>query len=191
MNATFKTLATATAGFVVGAVAIGATIAATADQVMIQQTTSPLSFEQTVASIEHAVEQKGWKLPKVYRLDKTMEKHGYTVNKVAVMELCHPDHAYKILKDDDSLMVTPFMPCRLSVYQRDDGEVVIARMNSGLMSNLFKTDISQVMGLATSQVEGIIVAATTLSESTIAANCSLPPATALVAEGTAKIARID
>jgi len=53
----------------------------------------------------------------------------------------------------------------LSVYQRDDGEVVIARMNSGLMSNLFKTNISQVMGLATSQVEGIIVAATALNAS--------------------------
>ncbi len=117
-----KTILAAVSGFVVGAVAIGATAALTADQVMIQQTPSPLGFEQTVTAIEHAVKDRGWKLPKVYRRDKTMEKHGYTVNKVAVMELCHPEHAYKILRNDDSLMVTPFMPCRLSVYQRDDGE---------------------------------------------------------------------
>jgi len=38
-----------------GAVAIGATVAVSADQVMIQQTPSPLGFEQTVAAIEHTV----------------------------------------------------------------------------------------------------------------------------------------
>ena len=89
-----------------------------------------------------------------------LEQHGYDVNPVAVLELCHAEHAYKILRNDDSLMVTPFMPCRISVYERDNGEVVIARMNSGLMSNLFNREVASVMGLATEQDEGIIAAAT-------------------------------
>lgn len=147
------------AGFVLGAVVLAAVAGLSADQFMVQQTISPLTFEDTVDSIKTTVTDKGWKLPKVYRLDQTMAKHGYKVNKVAVLELCHPEHAYKILRNDDSLMVTPFMPCRISVYQRDDGRIVVARMNSGLMSNLFHRDIAKVMGLATSQVEGIITAA--------------------------------
>lgn len=155
-----KTFLSALAGFVLGAVVLAAVAGISADQFMVQQTVSPLTFEDTVESIKTTVTDKGWKLPKVYRLDQTMQKHGYTVNKVAVLELCHPEHAYKILRNDDSLMVTPFMPCRISVYQRDDGSVVIARMNSGLMSNLFHRDIAEVMGLATGQVEGIIASAT-------------------------------
>ena len=183
-----KIILASVAGFVAGAVAIGTVAAYTADGFMVQQTKSPLGFEQTVSAIEHAVQDKGWKLPKIYRLDKTMEKHGYEVNKVAVLELCHPEHAYKILKNDDSLMVTPFMPCRISVYQRDDGEIVVARMNSGLMSKLFNTNIAQVMGLATQQVEDIIVAATTLSPSSIAANC---PAASPAADADApEVARV-
>jgi uncharacterized protein (DUF302 family) len=155
-----KTAIIAISSFVLGAVLLAVVAGVGANQFMIQQTPSPMAFEDTVKSIEQTVVEKGWKLPKVYRLDKTMEKHGYKVNKVAVLELCHPEHAYKILRNDDSLMVTPFMPCRISVYQRDDGQVIVARMNSGLMSNLFDRKIASVMGLATSQVEGIIAAAT-------------------------------
>ena len=155
-----KTILSTIAGFVLGGAAVVVAAGLSADQFMIQQTLSPAPFEDTVESIKTTVTEKGWSLPKVYRLDETMAKHGYKVNKVAVLELCHPEHAYKILRNDDSLMVTPFMPCRISVYQRDDGEVVIARMNSGLMSNLFHRDVAQVKGLATSQVEGIIAAAT-------------------------------
>jgi uncharacterized protein (DUF302 family) len=153
-----KTALIALSSFVLGAVVLGAAAGLSADQFMIQQTKSPLSFEETVGAIEETVDAKGWKLPKVYRLDKTMEQHGYRVNKVAVLELCHPEHAFKILQDDDSLLVTPFMPCRISVYQRDNGDVVVARMNSGLMSNLFDRKVASVMGRATAQVEDIIAA---------------------------------
>jgi uncharacterized protein (DUF302 family) len=154
-----KTAITAIASFVLGAVTFAIAAGLSANQFMIQETVSPLNFEDTVESVKTTVTGKGWKLPKIYRLDKTMEKHGFKVNPVAVLALCHPEHAYKILSRDDSLMVTPFMPCRISVYERDNGEVVIARMNSGVMSNLFQRHVAEVMATATGQVEGIITAA--------------------------------
>lgn len=154
-----KTILTLIAGVVVGAAAVVVAVGSGAQQFMIQETRSPLGFEQTVDAISSTVTGKGWKLPKVYRLDKTMKKHGYDVSPVAVLELCHADHAYKILSKDASLKVTPFMPCRISVYQRETGEVVIARMNSGLMSQLFHQDVAEVMAAATGEVEGIITAA--------------------------------
>lgn len=156
-----KTILSVIAGFVLGAMTIAVAVGAGANQFMIQETKSPLSFHDTVDAISTTVSGKGWKLPQIYRLDKTMEKHGFQVNPVAVLELCHPDHAYKILKNDESLMVTPFMPCRISVYQRANGDVIIARMNSGLMSNLFHRDVASVMATATGEVEGIITAAIT------------------------------
>jgi uncharacterized protein (DUF302 family) len=165
-----KTIIAAIAGFVLGAVALAAAAGLTANQFMIQETKSPLAFEATVDSISTTVKGKGWKLPKVYRLDKTMADHGYKVNPVAVLELCQADHAYNILKDDKSLSVTPFMPCRISVYQRDNGDVIVARMNSGLMANLFNQNVAKVMALATGQVEGIIAAAIETPPSIASAN---------------------
>jgi uncharacterized protein (DUF302 family) len=154
-----KTAITAIASFVLGAVTFALVAGVSANQFMIQETVSPLSFEDTVEAVKTTVTGKGWQLPKIYRLDKTMEKHGFKVNPVAVLELCHPEHAYKILARDDSLLVTPFMPCRISVYRRDNGQVVIARMNSGLMSNLFNRNVAEVMATATGQVENIIATA--------------------------------
>jgi len=171
-----KTAITAIVSFILGAVTLGLVAGLSANQFMIQETLSPLSFDDTVASISKTVTDKGWKLPKVYRLDKTMEKHGYEVNPVAVLELCHPEHAYKILSNDDSLLVTPFMPCRISVYQRDNGDVVIARMNSGLMSNLFDREVASVMGTATSQVEGIIASSIVDSDAVVADAAPVPAA---------------
>lgn len=156
-----KTALAALSGFVLGATTLAVVAGMTANQFMIEETKSPLGFDATVESVSTTVTGKGWKLPKVYRLDKTMAEHGFKVNPVAVLELCHAEHAYKILKDDDSLQVTPFMPCRISVYQRDNGTVMIARMNSGLMSNLFNRSVAEVMATATGQVEEIIAAAIT------------------------------
>lgn len=156
-----KTAIAALSGFVLGATTLAVVAGMTANQFMIEETKSPLGFDATVESVSTTVTGKGWKLPKVYRLDKTMAEHGFKVNPVAVLELCHAEHAYKILKDDDSLQVTPFMPCRISVYQRDNGTVMIARMNSGLMSNLFNRSVAEVMATATGQVEEIIAAAIT------------------------------
>jgi len=154
-----RTTVVAVVSFVLGAAVFAVVAGMSANQFMIQETVSNMPFDETVESVKTTVSGKGWKLPKIYRLDKTMEKHGYEVNPVAVLELCHPEHAYKILSRDDSLLVTPFMPCRISVYERDNGDVVIARMNSGLMSNLFNQHVAGVMATATGQVEGIITAA--------------------------------
>jgi uncharacterized protein (DUF302 family) len=76
-----------------------------------------------------------------------------------VIELCHPTYAVQILKEDDARMVSSFMPCRVSVYEKTDGSVIVSRMNSSLMSNIFPDKISKVMAGATSEVEGIIESA--------------------------------
>jgi uncharacterized protein (DUF302 family) len=48
------------------------------------------------------------------------------------------------------------MPCRIVVYQREDGKVVISRMNTALVSRLFRGEVSNVMALATRETQAII-----------------------------------
>lgn len=162
------------AGVILSLLGLFAFGALSAHHFVVTETKSAGDFDTTLAAITESVEAKGWEIPTIYRLDKTMQKHGHDVLPVAVVELCHPDHAVEILKRDESRKVTSFMPCRLSVYQTSDGDVIVSRMNSSLMSQIFPTEISTVMAMATGEVEGILVAADTLIETDRVAAATQP-----------------
>lgn len=85
-----------------------------------------------------------------------MAKFGKEVNKVQVFELCHPDHAYKILSRDAERKVTSFMPCRVAIYEHSDKKVYVSRMNSGLMGKMMGGIIADVMTDASTESEAII-----------------------------------
>lgn len=146
-------------GVLLGIVLMGMLTGFGLRQFVVVETVSPFDFDTTVHAIQQAVAQKGWKVPSVHDLQKTMKKNGYDVLPVSVIELCHPTHASRILKDDQARMVSSFMPCRVSVYETSDGRVVISRMNSSLMSRIFPTTIAEVMADATSEVENILLVA--------------------------------
>ena len=146
-------------GFVLGALVVWWPSGLGIHTFMVVEDTSSKNYEDTLQSILGATKAKGWKVPTVHRLDKTMKKFGHDVLPTAVIELCHPTHAAKILKEDEARMVSSFMPCRVSIYEKRDGTVIVSRMNSSLMSNIFPDLISQVMADATGEVEEILEAA--------------------------------
>lgn len=127
-----------------------------APRLMIEETVSPLSHEETVTAIVDTAKAQGWKIPKTHALHKSMQKFGYQVEPATVVELCQPKHAAKLLQGSDSRLVTSFMPCRVAVYEKDGGEVIVSRMNSGLMSYLFPGEIGTFMGEATAETESIL-----------------------------------
>jgi uncharacterized protein (DUF302 family) len=48
------------------------------------------------------------------------------------------------------------MPCRISVYEKEDGSVWISRMNSGFLSKPMSPVIRRTMSAAAAEVEEII-----------------------------------
>ncbi len=145
-------------GLVLGFVLNGVMLGLAAPSLMILQNESEMDFDATVAAIEQAAKDSGWKVPKTYRLDKSVAVDGYEVAPVAIIELCQPHHAAKILADDDARIVTPMMPCRAAVYQKSDGTVMVARMNSGLVSKFFGGLVTEVMAEAAAENEVIFSA---------------------------------
>jgi uncharacterized protein (DUF302 family) len=143
-------------GFLLGALVVWLPNGLGIHTFMIMENKSTMDYEDTIKSIMDATLKKGWKVPTVHRLDKSMAKFGHKVPPTAVIELCHPTYAVQILKEDDARMVSSFMPCRLSVYEKSDGSVIVSRMNSSLMSSIFPDKISKVMAGATAEVEDII-----------------------------------
>jgi uncharacterized protein (DUF302 family) len=122
---------------------------------MIDESVSKLSFDETVQAVQDGAAAEDWTVPSVMRLDESLKKSGFDVTPVAVVELCKPDLANDILSDDDSRVVSSLMPCRVAIYETADGEVVISRMNTSLMSKMFGGSIADTMSEATAQTEQI------------------------------------
>lgn len=145
-----------TLGFLLGAASLALVGFLTAPVVMILEDESAFSFEETVSTLKGAAEAQGWKIPKVHELHKTMAKHGHQVDPVAVFELCHVDHAAKVLKDANSRVVTSMMPCRVSIYVDNNDKVIVSRMNSGAMAQVFNRNVAEVMQTASRETEIIL-----------------------------------
>jgi uncharacterized protein (DUF302 family) len=154
-----KVILTGVAGLLVGAALAVFVIFKMASGMMLIETQSPYDFETTVDRFEKAVLAKDWKIPATHNLQATMKKFGYDVQAVKVFELCHPDHAAKILKESEERIVSSMMPCRVAIYEKSNGKVYLSRMNSELMAGTMGGIVQEVMADAFSENEQIIEAA--------------------------------
>ena len=151
-----NTLLSGFAGIIVGALIMGFVMFQMAPGMMILEDESKFNFEETTTKLEQSVKDYGWKISKIHDLQKTMKKFGHDVKAVKVFELCHPDHAIKILEADEERIVSSLMPCRVAVYEKNDGKTYFSRMNSALMSKTMSKLIDEVMSIASKENEEIL-----------------------------------
>ena len=113
-------------------------------------------FDTTVSQLEEEIEKLGWKTPVIHDLQATMKKFHKDIRSVKVLEICHPELSYQILSQSDEKIVSSMMPCRISVYEKEDGTVWISRMNSGFLARPMSPIIRKTMSAAAADVEKII-----------------------------------
>ena len=134
-------------GILSGIILTAVLVAVLMPRMMIIEHKSRLDFDKTVAEIQKSAGENGWVVPKVYSLDQSLKQAGHKdIERIAVLSLCQPHHAYNILKNDGDKKITAIMPCRMGVYQKKDGGVYVSGMNIGMMSRLFGGNIAKVMG---------------------------------------------
>ncbi len=109
------------------------------NQIIIEHV-SPFDVETTVAKLIAAAALKEWQNPAVHNLQQSLAKAGKTVRPVQVIEICKPEYSGKMLERNDERIVSVMMPCRISVYQKDDEKTYVALLNMSSMA----TGISQV-----------------------------------------------
>jgi uncharacterized protein (DUF302 family) len=127
-----------------------------APSVMFKESKSKHDFETTITMLEKSVEDANWKIPHVNDLQATMQKFGKDVRQVKVYEICQPDHAYKILSQDDERIVSSLMPCRVAVYEKSNGNTYVSWLNAGLMSKPMNRIIRSTMSDAARETEAIL-----------------------------------
>lgn len=151
-----KSILFAFGGLISGVVLTLAVIFFSAQSVFFDEQETNRDFETSVEVFNETAKEKGWSIPTVHDMQKTMAKFDKDVHKAEVFELCHPDHAYEILSRDAERIVMSMMPCRVAIYEKSDGKTYVSAMNTGLMGNMMKGVVPEVMKAASRESEEII-----------------------------------
>jgi uncharacterized protein (DUF302 family) len=123
---------------------------------MLLESLCKYNFAETIEKLNQAVIESGWKMPATHDLQNTIRNFGKEILPIKVLEICHPKHSSRLLELDNERIVSTFMPCRISVYEKSDGKVYISRINAALLSASFGGIVEEVMSLANSEMEQMI-----------------------------------
>jgi uncharacterized protein (DUF302 family) len=113
-------------------------------QIVVEQK-SKYGFEKTIQILTENAEKKEWKVPFVHDLQQSLAKSGKSVKPVRVIEICKPQYSGKMLELNDERIMSVMMPCRISVYEKDDGKTYVSLINVEAMSSNLPSNIAAVM----------------------------------------------
>jgi len=132
-------------GFIIGIIITLILVWQLMPGMMIKERKSPYDMDKTIEIIKKNAEELDWKVPKEYDFQKSISEAGMDdIGKIKVIELCQPEYAYTLLKNDDSKFVSVLMPCAIAVYEKNDG-VYVATMQVGIMGKIFGGNINTTM----------------------------------------------
>lgn len=123
---------------------------------MFIEVQSRLDFEQTVATLTEKIEAAKWKVLVVHNLQQSVNNHGYNVLPVKILELCNPHYSSQILSRDSERIYSNLMPCRIAVYEKEDGLTYLSLMNSGELAAQIGGIVEEVMSTAFNDSMGFI-----------------------------------
>jgi uncharacterized protein (DUF302 family) len=117
---------------------------------------SKFEFEKTVTLLVAEAERREWKVPALHDLQQSLAKSGKTVKPVKVIEICKPAYSGKMLERNHERIVSVMMPCRISVYEKDDGMAYIALINAASLAAGLPENIAAVMQAASDETFDIV-----------------------------------
>lgn len=103
------------------------------NQVLLERV-SPYDVPATVDKIVEAAVTRGWQNPATHNLQQSLAKSGKEVRPVQVVEICKPEFSGKMLERNDERIVSVMMPCRISVYEKEDGKTYVALLDMTRMT---------------------------------------------------------
>ena len=123
---------------------------------LILEKVSPFDFEKTVDLLTAEAERRNWMIPAVHDLQQSLAKSGKTVRSVKVIEVCKPEYSGKMLEKNHERIISVLMPCRISVYLKEDDKTYIALLNGAGIASALPENIRSVMVAATDEMIEIV-----------------------------------
>jgi uncharacterized protein (DUF302 family) len=125
------------------------------DKLVIEQT-SKFPFSETIDLLVTEATKREWNVPAIHDLQQSLAKSGKTVDPVKVIEICKPEYSGKMLELNDERIISVMMPCRISVYEKSDGNTYIALINAGPLAKNLPENIASVMKAASDETFEIV-----------------------------------
>jgi uncharacterized protein (DUF302 family) len=122
----------------------------------ISENQSKFSFDKTVELLTSDAERRGWKIPAVHDLQQSLAKSGKAVKPVKVIEICKPEYSGQMLELNHERIISVMMPCRISVYEKDDSKTYVALINAGILAKDLPDNIAEVMKAASDETFEIV-----------------------------------
>jgi uncharacterized protein (DUF302 family) len=123
---------------------------------LIIERTGRFKFGETVDLLVAEAERREWQVPAVHDLQKSLAKSGKSVKPVKVIEICKPAYSGTMLELNDERVISVMMPCRISVYEKEDGKTYVALINVGHLSSGLPEKIAGVMKRASEETIEIV-----------------------------------
>ncbi len=126
-----------------------------ANQFLVEQL-SPFDVETTVGKIVQVATDMGWQNPATHNLQQSLAKSGKEVRPVQVVEICKPEFSGKMLEGSDERIVSIMMPCRISIYEKEDGKTYIALLDPKDMASGMSEKVKSAMTAASDETFRIV-----------------------------------
>jgi len=117
---------------------------------------SKYNFDKTVDLLIAEAERREWKIPAIHDLQQSLAKSGKSVNPVKVIEICKPAYSGQMLELNDERIMSVMMPCRISVYIKEDGNTYTALVDGAEMAAGQAVKIAKVMKAASDETFEIV-----------------------------------
>lgn len=128
----------------------------TAESDLIVEQASKYTFTETVERLTAEAKARSWNIPVIHDLQKSLAKSGKEINPVTVIEICKPEYSGKLLELNYERIISVFMPCRISVYEKDDGKTYVALIDGEALAGNQPQNIAGVMKAASDEIFGIV-----------------------------------
>lgn len=122
----------------------------------IIESVSKYSFSETIEKLKAAITENGWRLLHMHDLQQVMTNNGLSILRTEVYEICYPQYAYQLLSVDEYKIYSNLIPCRISVYEKEDGKTYISRMDIPAFVLESDEKAKEVMTMAFDEAENII-----------------------------------
>jgi len=117
---------------------------------------SPYNVPLTVEKIIGIATQKQWQNPALHDMQQTLANNGREVRPVQVIELCKTEFSGQILDKNDERIVSVLMPCRISVYEKNDGKTYISLFDVKAMTTQMPAAMAKVLQCAADEMIRIV-----------------------------------
>ena len=112
---------------------------------LIIEQESPFDVQTTVKKIIAEAIAKEWQNPATHDLQQSLAKSGKIVRPVQVIEICKPEYSGRMLEKNHERIASIMMPCRISVYEKEDGKAYVTLLNMEAVADGLPTTVTDAI----------------------------------------------